>query len=120
MILAEHELQSLVCVLVVSLDSLVHRHVVRLLRETFFELNETDYGIVHDADELGPDAFIDERDALCLDAADTVGFDVYLVGQRRRPEDSPRCPIVVELLHEQSPALRHHLLELFLRIHSVS
>ena len=102
---------------VVSLDCLVRRHIVGFLAVAFLKLYEADDGIVDDAYELWANAFIDVGDAFRLDAADAVGFDVYLVGERRWAQDAPGCPVVVKLLHEQGAALSHHLLELFLGLH---
>ena len=47
---------------------------------TLFQLYEADNGVVHNANELGANTFVDERNAFRLDAADAIGLDVYLVG----------------------------------------
>ena len=117
MVLAQHQLHCLIGMLVIGRQALLGGHIVLCLGRTQLELDESDDGIVDDAHKLRLHTLVHQSLSTGLQCAYAACLDVYLVGQRRGAQYSPRRSIVVQLLCKQVSAFRHHGAELFLCVH---
>ena len=114
MVLALHQFQSLLRVLIVQLHGLVVADVDSVA-ETTLQLDEPHDTVVDECDELRTDALAHQRLFLDFQRTDALGFDKQLVGQRLRAQNTPRGSIVVEFFLEQRTAFTDSLLELCVR-----
>ena len=111
MVLAFHQFQSLLGILVVQLHGLVDGDVHRVAESVVY-LDESYDAVVDECNELGSDAFTHQRLFLDFQRADALGLDKQLVCQRRGSQNTPRSPVVVELLLEQRAAFADDLFKL--------
>ena len=81
-----------------------------------FQLDKSYHTIVHYPNELRGNAFIHHSHSFDFNASDSIGFDEYLVGDRRGAHDTPSRSVVMQLLGVQFSAFGYHFLELFLCI----
>src|SRR5690606_31326792 len=63
-----------------------------------------DGAIVYNSDEFVRDGIPDSLGTFLLDVSDALCFDHDLVSNRRQPENSPGCAIVLGLQGKQFPA----------------
>ena len=98
-VLAQHQFQAFFGKLVVHSHRLVGRGV-HGVGESVLELYKSDDAIVDECNELRANTLANKRSARYFERANALGLDEELVGERRRAQYAPRCPIVVQFLAE--------------------
>jgi len=81
-----------------------------------FQLYQAHNAIIDNGHELGPYAFVHQCNSLNLDAADAVGLNEQLVGDRSRPQDAPRRAIIMQFLGKEVAADGDDVFKLLLGI----
>ena len=88
MILIQHQMGGAVDVLVVESHGSLQRQLL-LAVGTQLLLNERHYSVVHHGYKLGLHAIAHTAFTALFNAADAVGLDENLVGERRKPQHAP-------------------------------